>query len=322
MKKLLFTICTLSAVAAYAQTDDTPPPMVDLRPQAARNQDVAAKPMNIAGTKVSLTPPAGMKPSSTFTGLQSDNAMIQVMDLNGGDYYKNGATFSKEKFEAKGAKVFEYKETIVDGYPAKFVYMQGNPDAVSYALIFGDSTFSVMLMAMVKKDMAAEGEAIKKCILAATYNKATTIDPFATAPFKIVGTSRFKFARYAASMYMFNYSGDAEKQDEENNPIALLIALPFDNSSTPAAIADQMLAGLKNNGISNIKISTKSLASINGYKAYELEATGESDGKKQLIYQVVLAQGDKCVSITGTNSKNFEADTKELKKFARTIRFK
>src|SRR6185437_8399292 len=69
-----------------------------------------SKHINIPGTRLYIIPPPGFIVSKTFLGLQKgENSMINIMDLIGGNFNTNTATFNKEEFEKKGAKVFDFK---------------------------------------------------------------------------------------------------------------------------------------------------------------------------------------------------------------------
>src|SRR5450755_4711587 len=105
--------------------------------------------VNIPGTRLYLIPPENFKVASTFLGLQKDaKTNLMVLDMTPGNFYTNAANFSKTEFEKKAVKVLEYKEVAVDGFPAKYIHAQNGTGDEEYSLVFGDSTFSTMLMAI------------------------------------------------------------------------------------------------------------------------------------------------------------------------------
>ena len=57
----------------------------------------------------------------------------------------NAASFKRETFEEKGIKVTDFKELKINGYEAKMAVLQGDANLLSVNVVFGDSTFSVML---------------------------------------------------------------------------------------------------------------------------------------------------------------------------------
>ncbi len=101
----------------------------------------------VSGTRVSIVPPSGFVKGENFTGYQKgEYAMINVMDLTDGNFYSNAETFTKEKFEAEGRAVFEFEEILIDGYPAKMAKAESAANTTSIFMVFGDSTFSAMLI--------------------------------------------------------------------------------------------------------------------------------------------------------------------------------
>ena len=169
--------------------------------------------INIPGTRVFIVPPEGFRLSTTLPAIEKGNSgLVQTMDLVGGSFYTNAATFSKEKFEQRGIKVFEYKELKLNGFPAKFAFIQGDPQTKVYNLVFGDSTFSTMVMGVFATNDTKTGEQVRQAILSIYYDKAKQVDPFATALFKLDDRrSTFKFAKFAASMYMYYIGGIKER---------------------------------------------------------------------------------------------------------------
>lgn len=132
IKKMLCVLITLTSLCAYAQDGY----------------------MQIPGTRVLMKAPAGFEVISGFTGLRKgETSMIQVFDLNGGNFYTNAASFSKEEFEKKDMEVLSFTDVRVGGYPAKLAHMKGGDgEAKVYSMVFGDSTFSVMMMGMYAGD--------------------------------------------------------------------------------------------------------------------------------------------------------------------------
>src|SRR5574337_737724 len=167
-------------------------------PNAIKNSK-SEKHINIPGTRLFIIPPENFHTATNFTGLQKDaSTAIQVYDLIGGNYYTNAATFNKESFEAKGAKVFEYKVLSVNGYPGKFIYMQGDNNTKECSLVFGDSTFSTMLMGLYPASDESTGEEIRQAFFSIVYDIKLKPDPWTGTFFTLDDSqTRFKFVRAA-----------------------------------------------------------------------------------------------------------------------------
>lgn len=275
----------------------------------------------VAGTRVSLTPPDGFIKGENFTGYQKgEEAMINVMDLNGGNFYSNAASFTKEKFEANGIKVFEFEELTVGGYPAKYVKMQGDPNVISISMVFGDSTFSVMLVGVYPTDDQSLGEEIKESILSASYVKDLKVDPFSATFFSLDDSNtELRFSQANANMFIYTING--ETKNNNGKPIVVVLPLPNDNSSTPQQTSESMMAGLQSKGLSNIEIINSSGTTINGYKAYELFAKGQMNGASANILIQTIINGENQLIIQGFQSGG-TFDPEIIRKLSKTVKMK
>ncbi|MCW3788518.1 hypothetical protein [Plebeiibacterium sediminum] len=130
----------------------------------------------VAGTHVMLTPPEDFIKAKNFTGYQKgEEAIINVMDLNGGNYYSNAASFKRETFEAKGLIVSEFEELKIDGYEAKLVVLKADANLIAINVVFGDSTFSVMITGTYSTLEPKIGEQVKASLLSASFQYMTKL---------------------------------------------------------------------------------------------------------------------------------------------------
>jgi hypothetical protein len=279
-----------------------------------------AKQVNIPGTRVFISPPPGFTIASNFAGLQKDeNTAIQVMDFAGGDFYKNAATFSKEKFESKGVKVLAYKEMAVNGYAAKYASLQANAAVKTHQVVFGDTTFSTMLVAIIPAGDSVVEQQMVGAILSARYDKNFKPNPLAAASFTLdTKKSKLKFAQMVANIFLYTLSGK-ENSDE---PGLMVIPMPANPLLTPEFLASSMVDGFKKKGFTDIEIKNKSVEKVNGYNAYEAEVYAKNDGKQAMVYQLVVISGDKAIVMQGLAKSDFEASLKEFKALSKTIKFK
>jgi len=282
-----------------------------------------AKHVNIPGTKLYMIPPANFKIATNFVGLQKDdNTGIQIYDLVDGSFYTNAATISREKFENKGAKVFDYSEFTINGYPAKYTYMQGNKSSKAYQLAFGDSTYSVMLMAIFPVDDEEASKQIKESLLSVVYDKNLKIDPIANATFKLDdNVSKFKFAKSSASLYLYSIGG-INKPSYDNEPLVTVTQLPVVQSMTLISMSDEVISSLEKYGLTDKEIKNKSFDKINGYNAFESEVYGNMKGQKSLIYLLVVVSGQNALVIQGIAKSDFATNIEEFKKISHTLKFK
>ncbi|MDJ0364660.1 hypothetical protein QMK33_05805 [Hymenobacter sp. H14-R3] len=281
--------------------------------------------INIPGTRLFLAPPAGFKNSTSFVGLERDEqTAVIVMDLMVGNYYKNAATFNRAEVEGKGVEVFDFQDTTISGYPAKYLFVQPTPATKAYWVVFGDSTFATTLMASFPTEDAQTGQQLKQAMLAATYDKKLKVDPFATAPFSLdESQSKFKFAMFSGNMYIYSIGGVKEgHQDPAASAVVTVTPLPADPDNTPAAMATLLEETLERNGLTDKKITNASTKRVNNYDAYEADVTGMMKGKKAHFYELFVTNGSKAVIIQGVIPAGAEGSAQAVRDFAHTVRLK
>jgi len=314
MNKIILILITLIALSTYGQTK-------------TENSDVhnvkTDKHINIPGTRLYIVPPEGFTIASTFVGLKKDDySFFQVYDLVGGDYYTNAATFSKEKFEKKGAKVFDYKEFNMNGFPAKYIFMQGDPNAYAISLVFGDTTFSTMIMAVFPSTDDKTSEQVQNAIKTIFYDKNLKIDPFATASFTLdESKSIFKFSKASAGMFMYAIGGE-DKKSFNDEPFVTVTEMPNDQAMTSKEISEMLVASLEKYGLTEKEFKNISTKDVNGYPAYEVEIYCNIQGKSSLLYQLIIAGKEKVIAIQGVVKSDFAINLREIRKLAKTVELK
>jgi hypothetical protein len=268
---------------------------------------------NIPGSRVFIVAPVSFRPSSSLPAFESEKGLIQAMDLVGGNFYKNAATYSKEKFESSGIKVVEYRELKVNGYPAKYAHIQNDPQTSVYNLVFGDSSFSTMIIGTHAADDKKTGQQIRDAMLSVFYDKNFTIDPFASATFNLDDSrSIFKFARYAASMYM--YSIDGKSSDNDTSGVFFMVmSLPHENSALKEN-ADRVL-----NKMDEVVVKKEAAGTVNGFKSYKREVYGKAKGEFGFIYQHLVVIDENVVIMQGFAKNNFEKYITEFEKLSNSI---
>jgi hypothetical protein len=279
--------------------------------------------VNIPGTRVYIVPPPNFTVATAFTGLQKgDRSAVNVMELIGGNFYTNAGTFSKAEFEKRGIKVFDFKEITIDGYPARYISLQGDVSTKGYGVVFGDTTFSTMIMAMYPATDEVTGRDVINSLNTIYYDKGKKVDPMAAAFFTLdEKVSKFKFLKSAASTYIYTIGG-TETEGNQDVPMLVVTQLPRDASMTLKSIADGMISKEREYGFSDFETRSSSTRKINGYDAYELEVDAKFNGEKTRNYYLVVGKDDKAVVIMGTAKKDVENTVGEFKKIAGSVRFK
>ena len=286
------------------------------------NNTLTYEHVNISGTRLFIVLPQGFEIATSFIGMQNSNSLFQIYDVIGGSFYTNAATFSKEEFEKMGATVFEYAEIKVNGFPAKYIHMQGNPDEKAISIVFGDSTFSTTIMAVYVSEDDKTGKAIQKAIQTIYYDKNLRIDPFTTASFTLdESNSIFKFCKSTAGLFLYSIDG-MDNAPSTDKPLILVSTLPIDATMTLQSISEMQISSLQRNGLWIEDIQNASIIDINGLSAYETEIYGEMEGEKSMIYLLIVKGKDKAIAVIGVARSDFDNNLKEFKKLAKTIKLK
>jgi hypothetical protein len=282
-----------------------------------------AEHINIPGTKLYIIPPPGFKVATSFIGLMKDNyTALSIYDLDGGNFYSNAATFSKEEFEKKGTKVFEYKELRVNNFPGKYIFMEGDQGTKAISMVFGDSTFSSMITAIYPTADTKTGDAIKEALQTIYYDKTLKVDPFAAAVFTLDDTrSRFKFAKSNAGLFMYSLDG-ANKNSYEKESFVTVLTVPWEEKMSVRDVSAMCLSKFEQYGLTDKDTKKASSDPVNGYTAFETEIFGKMNGQKSLIYQLVVTDNEKAIIIQAMIVSDFDATLEEVKKLSKTISLK
>jgi hypothetical protein len=288
------------------------------------NNQVANKYLNIKGTRLSIIPPKGYFESKSIIGLEkNETTAIQVMDLVGGNFESNTATFKISEFEKKGISVLEFKDLKINGFKAKYANIKGADENERALLVFGDSTFSVMVIAFFPSSSRNELiQEIKNSFFKIKYDKTIVIDPFASSAFKIEkNDSKFKFASASANMFTFSENGIVKKSYEDE-PILIITSYPFDNTMTKEKLIEDGVNGLIQQGFVKKEVKNISKERINGYEAVEVEIYFEHKKENKLVLMTVLIKNDKAIVIYGNAKSKFEENIKEFKKLTSKLKIK
>jgi hypothetical protein len=317
MYKVLLAVFLIALVACKQK-----PPANDKIDSSIQNTKTAQH-INIPGTRVYIVPPPGFTVSQTPAGLKKgSNILISIMDLPDGNFYNNSATFTKSGFEQKGAKVSDYKDIKVNGYPAKFAAMEGGMGNKMDFLVFGDSSFSTVIMGVFPNTEPMVEKQIVAAFNTIYYDKNKKIDPFEAANFSLDDQhSDFKFFQYNINSYVYTKGGVDNKTDADA-PFLTITQMPMEKGANVKLIGESIVSKMQQYGLTNIEIRNETEEGVNGYEAYQSEIHGSMKGKPCAIYQCIVTKDDKAFSIQGIAKSDFDQNITAFKNLAHTIRIK
>ncbi|MEY4603410.1 MAG: hypothetical protein RIT43_702, partial [Bacteroidota bacterium] len=207
-------------------------------------------------------------------------------------------------------------------YPAKYVAIQGDPNSKAISIVFGDTTFSLMIMALYPTNDDKTGDQIQTAIRSIYYDKNFKIDPFATAAFTLdESKSQFKFSKFSSGIYVYSLGG-VDKESFNNEPFVTISTLPIDHTFTAKGLSEMLISSLEQYGLTDKDVQHTSSNDVNGYPACESVIAGKINGMKSQIYQLIILGEDKAIAIQGIVKTDFENTLREIKKLAKTITLK
>lgn len=254
---------------------------------------VAAQPVRVAGTSVTLAPPPGFTPSARFPGFERADFQASIMvtevpspmsELTRGMTAAGLAT--------RGMTLISSARQQLDGRPALLLHVS-QPAAGSlflkWMIVIGDAKASVMVVGTFPKSAESElSAAVRESVLSTRSNVAAAPDHFEGLPFRVSATPALKIAGRMSNMLLLTESGKIEPQKAD----AALLAI---GSSVAAVKIDDLKAfseerAVQTRQLKGIRITRGSSMMLDGTAAYELvaEGTDTATGKAVTLYQVVM----------------------------------
>jgi len=277
---------------------------------------------HIPRTRVSITIPEGYKIMNANTGLLKNSyEFINIMDLVGGNFYTNAKDFNKRSYEQGGIKVYEYFDTIVSGFPAKM--MLSNTDDKNLngiSLVFGDTTFSTMIMSVHKSSNKQLEDEIKEALLTIKYNKNIVIDPFEDVKFTVDTTSTvYKLLTYSGNMYIFTPYG---KDNNEDKSMVSIIPTLYDKTASLRQMSQLSFNGFVKHGMYGFVADSTDIYKINDTDA--LLKTGDfyAGTDRMYFYQLILAKDDYSLIVFGMCDYENQVIKREISNFCKKVKLK
>lgn len=283
-----------------------------------------SKYVSIPGTRVQMTVPAGYMVAETFFGLQKDRTTgIQIFELKDRPYSEIAVGFTKNELQTKGAEVYDFREMSVAGYSARYACLPGDSGFKVSTLIFGDSTFSVMMVGAYPAGNLALQKQVEQALTTAKYNNTAAIDPFALSYFKLDDTdSKYKYAKTTGdNMYIYSLNGEV-KDNYMSEAAVTATPLVLDSGKTAESVGNILLEDMKKYGLTETVVTYKSLKKVNGFDAYEAIIYGQVAKQKHAVYHLVVSKASRGFIVQGIAQQDFEINMQQFEKLAHTISVK
>lgn len=279
---------------------------------------------NIPGTRVFIIPPGGFKPSTgSMKGFIKDETttFLSVTEFKGHSFESETQKNSAEKMRQQGLSVFIEQEKKVGPYKGRLMRIGDGETSTIWQLVFGNDSFSVMIMGIYPPHDEMSGKQIAEAIETVVYDKDMVIDEMAGMKYTIKpNESRYKYLKMQAGVAFYSLDGNADLKNDDNT-FLVLSQVPRENDS-PQSIAEKSLESILRNGFSNPTIKSKGFLTINNNSAYEMEVDCTLKGKPVTVYIAVVTKEQTAVMVQGVARKNITETIAGFKDFTDAIELK
>ena len=313
---LTMTLGLVCCHIAWAQ--DVPPPPTQGEINVVQTMKT---PERILGTHVLMSIPSGFSQSKSFSGLEAgpDDAIL-VMDIPGGDFQSNTRNYSKAAFERKGLEVLELERTTQDGYSAiRSVVKSPVNGTVSRQLVFGDSTFSVLISTVSKTFDKVMDARMALALSTVKYDKASVVGRFEGTYFRMDDRhTDLKFSKRAGGAWVFMLSSDSVAGDNRG-PMFMAMPVPLPSGSSCEEVVMKQIDGLESKGLIRSSTEHVSHEKVNGFPSYGVELYGKLNEAPIMLYLHAINLGGMVVMCSGTSSSDHEQNLGRFKQLIATI---
>ena len=265
----------------------------------SQDKQPAEKATAVAGTKVSMQPPAEFTPSSQFPGFEYEalGSSIIITEFPGPFKEISAGVSDPAVLKKRDISVLSRQQVKVDGQSGLLVQVAQNAfgtDYIKWLLIFGDEKESVMIAATFPKEYENKlSEKMKTSILSATWERGKDL------AFTINEKGDLKLARRFSNMLAFTSGGVIPKASSDDP----LFVVGQSNSriefSNPEGYARSRIYTTE--GVNGVEIEQINKMTIDNMNGYEIVARGKDlkSGQPVVIYQALLFEGQSYYIMTG-----------------------
>jgi hypothetical protein len=273
--------------------------------------------VKVPGTKVSLAPPAGLKPSSQFPGFddKETGASITIAEMPG-PYSVMAEGLTKEALAAKGMRLLSRREISLNGRAGILLHLRqeiSSVDVLKWLAVTGNEKETIFIAgAFPEKVKARWSSEIEKSVLSARLDAEPGADPLAGLNFSFNEDPSLKVARRFPNLVILTRDGNVLS----DGPL-----FKINSSSSEAIIHDvnkfakELMQTAQVSGITIKKQSDVTIAGLPGNEILAEAKWNASPNEAVIIYQVLLLDGKNYFLMQGFASRGEEE--KYLAVFAR-----
>jgi hypothetical protein len=257
-----------------------------------------SKLVKVPGTKVSLVPPTGLKPSERFPGfLDEETSSSIVITEMPAPYSQIADGFTKEALATRGMNLLSRREISINGRSGILLHVGQEARSIAFLkwmVITGDEKETVLITATFPEEMKAQlSSAMEKSALSVLWDSKAKIDPLAGLNFSFNDDPSLRFARRISSGVILTKDG-ALPGKPTNDPF-FIIAPSVSQAAIPdiKKFAEMRLMQIEK--VSGVAIKRQSDVTIAGLSGSEIVAEAQwndSPAAPVVLYQVLLLDGE------------------------------
>lgn len=280
------------------------------------------KPVKVPGTKVSLVPPAGLKPTERFPGFGDEETRSSIMVTEmPAPYQKISEALTKEGLATKGINLLSKKEISLNGRPGILLHVAQEAQSIAFLkwmVITGDEKETVIVTATFPSELKERSSsAMEQSMLSVQWDAEAEVDPLVGLNFTFKDDPEMKFARSISNAAMLTKDGSLSEKTRNDPFLIIAPAISDVVISNIRQFAESRLMQIKK--ITDPVIKKQSDITIAGLPGSEIIAearwSDSPDKPPVVIYQALLIDGNSYFLMQGTTPP--EAREKYLAIFSR-----
>lgn len=284
--------------------------------------------VSIAGTKVSLIPPAGFDKSVNFTGFQQNNNSSSIMIVEiPGPFSEIIKGFTKSGLKTQGVDLIDKRDLKIDNFPAVFIEAEQAANGIlftKYILTFGTDSNTTMINGMFPKELSEPMSAeILESILSVVYESNKDVYPFDEIEFKVdIENTKLKYANVIANAALYTVDGKVPTESDDKTFYSIARSLGEIEIIDKKQYAIDRFKKIAS--VTDINPEKITDIEINGFSGYEIIAQGTNNktGSAEQIYFVMLFNHNLYYLLIGVAEDNFENNIELFNKVTNTFRLK
>ncbi|HLL54499.1 MAG TPA: hypothetical protein VK447_13185 [Myxococcaceae bacterium] len=285
----------------------------------------AAQPIPVPGTRVSLVPPEGFVPSTSFAGFQRDewSASVIATELPA-PYEVLLEGFTKEGLATRGMKLLSKKPVKAGDRDATLFHIEqqsGGATFRKWLVLVGDEKSSTLVTATFLKEREKTDSApLKASVLSTVLGAASA--PQVELTYTLEKTPGLQKAHQLQNALIFTPDGKMGSSDPEG--VVLIVAPSLGNPGVIDARSFSEKRIVETRGAQDVKVESRAEIEIDGMKGWELVATGkDKNGVEIFLHQVlVLAEDGYYMVVARASASQREAWLPKFKETARSLKRK